>query len=162
MKDEHRRKIKEFILGNSSDKIFQKEALDYYTKVVSCYINCVAYRASLIANHAKRITVGKKDLQLFYAVTTADCESKRLKDIIPGPVKLSKSVIRKYTQNHIDRYNQDIYDSFNLIISEFVVELSKRMTDNVSIDSVKAVMKHYHLFNFLTNPVCKNSNAKVI
>jgi histone H3/H4 len=163
MKDEDRKKIKEFILDRSNNKNYSDSALNYLAKVVACYINCVGYRLALIATHAKRATVQEKDLHLFYAVTTADCNSRRTMNIYHTGKPLPNSVIRHYTHNSIRRYSQTMFDIFSLIIDEFTTQLIARIkVKNVDVHVIKKVLRKYHLYNFLTKPICKDSDATLI
>jgi hypothetical protein len=162
MIDEHRRKIKLFIMAHSGDKQYDENAIDYFAKVVSCYIRCVADRLSLLATHAKRITVDKRDLEIFYLVTSADCQDKRLYNITDTRVEFSTNVIKHYTHGIIKRYSKTMHRLFSMIIAEFVTQIIIRTeTQQVSVSDIKNVLKRYHLYNFLSKQVCSNSRVDV-
>lgn len=145
-------KLRIFIQSHSMNKIYEKQAFDYFTKVVTCYIKCVANRLMRIAIHSKRVTVYKKDLELFYIVTRSDCSAGFLRDIqLSSDYKLSKSVIRYYTSRIIKRYNAEIYIMFSLIIADFVGQLIVRIkSKTVKLSQLKQLLKSYHLFNLMS------------
>jgi len=160
--EKKRNDIKDFILKNSFDKTFSEQALQYFSKVISCYMRCVSERVSLIATHSRRVTVKPKDFELFYVVTSADCKNKYLSDLpFDEDDLLSKRTIRYYTHEFIKRYNPEVYKLFSAIIKDFIVQvISRCQTHMIKTETLQKIMKTFHLYNFV-KPVCEKSRVKV-
>jgi hypothetical protein len=162
MHDKDRKKIKLFIMAHGGGKTFTEAALDYFAKVVSCYLRCVADRLALLAEHAGRKTVEKRDLEIFYLVTSADCQDKKIGNIKNVNAEFSAGVVKHYTEDIIMRYSKNMHKIFSMIISEFVSQIIIRTdSDNVGVNEIKEVLRRYHLYNFLTKPICKDARVDV-